>query len=68
MVFLPMSASKKTIALIRRLIGKYLEIVTFACKNPREKMLRLNGRDILLCHYCRQCIMQPAGLLYRDSG
>jgi hypothetical protein len=47
--FLANVCKQKAIALIRRLISKYLEVATFACENPREKMLRLTGRDILLC-------------------
>jgi hypothetical protein len=64
--FLANVCKQKAIALIRRLIGKYLAVATFACENPREKMLRLTGRDILLCPSCRQGMMQPAGIFYRD--
>jgi len=52
--FLANMCKKKSVLLIRRLIGKYMEVQVFLQETTREKMLRLTGRDILLCPACKQ--------------
>jgi hypothetical protein len=66
--FLANVGKKKAILLIRRLIGKYMEIVFHGKESIREKMLRLTGRDILCCPHCGKGTMQLMNLLYADSG
>lgn len=61
--FLANVCKKKAILLIRRLIGKYMEVKRFVDETAQEKMLRLTGRDILLCPQCRQGHMVFVGLL-----
>jgi hypothetical protein len=52
--FLANSCKGKAVLLIRRLIGKAIEIWHGSKETTREKVLRLTGKDILLCPYCRQ--------------
>jgi len=59
--FLANVCKKKAILLIRRLIGKFIEVCKFVGETTREKVLRLTGRDILLCRQCRQGQMVFAG-------
>lgn len=67
--FLANACKKKAVLLIRRLIGKYMEVKRITGETVREKMLRLTGRDILLCPHCRQGRMVFVGLLPGpDSG
>lgn len=40
--FLANVCKKKAVLLIRRLIGKYIEVVSFGKETTREKVLRLN--------------------------
>ena len=61
--FLANISRKKAVLLIRRLIGKYMEIKSFVKETIQEKVLRLTGRDILLCPHCRQGRMQHQGML-----
>ncbi len=67
--FLANACKKKTVLLIRRLIGKYMEVKRITGETVREKMLRLTGQDILLCPHCWQGRMVFVGLLPGpDSG
>lgn len=52
--FLANSCKRKAVLLIRRLIGKAIEIWHVGKETIQEKMLRLTGNDILLCPYCKQ--------------
>ena len=66
--FLANICRKKAVLLIRRLIGKYVDVVSFTEETIREKLLRLTGRDILLCPHCRKGMMQTVGILYPNSS
>ena len=55
--FLANICKKKCVLLIRRLIGKYMEVRTFVRETTQEKVFRLTGRDILLCPHCKQGLM-----------
>lgn len=61
--FLANICKKKAVLLIRRLIGKAMEIDIFVKETIQEKVLRLTGRDILLCPYCKQGQMICRGRL-----
>ena len=43
----------KSILLIRRLIGKDMEIKLFIQETLEEKVLRITGKDITLCPHCK---------------
>ena len=43
----------KSILLIRRLIGKDMEIKLFIQETLEEKVLRITGQDITLCPHCK---------------
>ena len=52
----------KSILLIRRLIGKDMEIKLFIKETLQEKVLRITGKDITLCPHCkigRMSLMEP---------
>ena len=52
----------KSILLIRRLIGKDMEIKLFIRETLQEKVLRITGKDITLCPHCkigRMSLMEP---------
>ena len=66
--FLANVCKKKAVLLIRRLIGKYIEMLTPGRETTREKVLRLTGKDILLCPHCGQGTMRFAALLRSASG
>lgn len=60
--FLANICKAKSILLIRRLIGKDMEIRLFIQETLQEKVLRLTGKDITLCPHCkigRMTIMEP---------
>lgn len=59
--FLANICKKKSVLLIRRLIGKCMAARAFIQETTREKVLRLTGRDILLCPHCKRGLM---GYLY----
>lgn len=61
--FLANICKRKSVLLIRRLIGKAMAVNNVAQETIQEKMLRLTGRDILLCPYCRKGRMVCRGLL-----
>jgi hypothetical protein len=50
--FLANTCKKKSVLLIRGLIGKAMEVGNLVKETIQEKMLRLTGRDILLCPHC----------------
>ena len=56
--FLANICKKKSVLLIRRLIGKDMATREFIQETIREKVLRLTGRDILLCPHCRQGMLE----------
>jgi hypothetical protein len=51
--FLANICKKKSILLIRRLIGKDMEARIFIEETLQEKVLRLTGKDINLCSHCK---------------
>ena len=60
--FLANICKAKSVLLIRRLIGKDMEIKLFIRETLQEKVLRLTGKDITLCQHCnigRMTIMEP---------
>lgn len=61
--FLANACKKKAILLIRRLIGKDMDVRQFIQETIQEKVLRLTGRDILLCPHCRQGKMVNVGVV-----
>ncbi|MCP3889937.1 MAG: transposase, partial [Desulfobulbaceae bacterium] len=61
--FLANICKKKSVLLIRRLIGKVLEFKDFSEETILEKMRRLTGVDILLCPHCKQGKMLYQGAL-----
>ncbi|MCF6186364.1 MAG: IS91 family transposase [Desulfobulbaceae bacterium] len=56
--FLANVCKNKSVLLIRRLIGKDMATREFIQETIREKVLRLTGKDILLCPHCKQGIME----------
>ncbi|RKX58019.1 MAG: hypothetical protein DRP37_08620 [Thermodesulfobacteriota bacterium] len=61
--FLANTNKRKAILLIRRLIGVVMEVIVFVKETIQEKMLRLTGRDILLCQHCKKRRMIPGRIL-----
>lgn len=61
--FLANICKGKAVLLIRRLIGKFMGIISFAAETIREKMFRLTGRDILRCPHCMQGTMVHGAML-----
>jgi len=51
--FLANICKGKSILLIRRLIGKDMEIKLFIQETLQEKVLRITGKDITLCPHCK---------------
>ncbi len=52
--FLANICKKKSVLLIRRLIGICMEVTCFVKETIREKVFRLTGKDITLCPHCKQ--------------
>lgn len=61
--FLANVCKRKAVLLIRRLIGKAMDVYQFINETLEEKILRLTGRDILLCPHCKKGRMVHAGML-----
>lgn len=61
--FLANICKKKAILLIRRLIGKDMEVRTIIKETLQEKVLRLTGRDICICPHCGEGQMISHGML-----
>ena len=61
--FLANVNKKKAVLLIRRLIGVDMGVRVFVKETIQEKMLRLTGRDILLCPHCKKGHMVPGRIL-----
>ena len=61
--FLANICKKKSVLLIRRLIGKYMEVQNFIKETLQKKVLRLTGRDIFLCPHCKQGRMLHQSML-----
>ncbi len=61
--FLANVCKKKAVLLIRRLIGKDMEVRQFINETLEEKVLRLTGRDITVCPHCKQGRMINFGIL-----
>ena len=51
--FLANICKSKSILLIRRLIGKDMEVQLFIVETLQAKVLRLTGKDISLCPHCK---------------
>jgi hypothetical protein len=66
--FLANVCKRKAVLLIRRLIGKYIEVFPMPKETLRKKVLRLTGRDILLCPHCRKGNMITIGFLFHDTS
>jgi hypothetical protein len=62
--FLANAYKGKSVLLIRRLIGRFTEIITYVAETIRQKMLRLTGRDILRCPHCLQGTMVYGAMLH----
>jgi hypothetical protein len=62
--FLANICKKGAVLLIRRLIGKSMEIQSYAAETIREKMFRLTGTDILRCPNCLKGTMVHSAMLY----
>ncbi len=60
--FLANTNKKKSIPLIRRLIGKDMDIQVFINETTQEKVLRLTGHDILQCPNCKKGRMVSLGI------
>jgi len=61
--FLANICKKKAVLLIHRLVGKYMQHNQLIQETLQEKVLRLTGKDILLCPHCRQGQMMYRGNL-----
>ncbi len=61
--FLANICKKKSILLIRRLIGVYMEARIFIEETLEEKVKRLTGKDITLCPHCKTGRMMYLALL-----
>jgi len=61
--FLANVNKRKAVLLIRRLIGVDMGVRVFVKETIQEKMLRLTGRDILLCPHCKKGHMVPGRML-----
>ena len=61
--FLANICKRKSILLIRRLIGKAMDVEHFINETLQEKVLRLTGRDIFLCPHCGNGQMLYKGML-----
>jgi hypothetical protein len=59
--FLANACKKKAVLLIRRLVGKYMEVKQFVKETTREKVLLLTGHDIQLCPHCKLGKMVTVG-------
>jgi len=57
--FLANVNKRKAVLLIRRLIGVDMGVRVFVKETIQEKMLRLTGKDILLCAHCKKGHMVP---------
>ena len=66
--FLANICKKKAVLLIRRLIGKSMETISFAAETIREKMFRLTGRDILRCSHCLKGTMMFNAMLKPEDS
>jgi len=66
--FLANICKKKAVLLIRRLIGKFMETISFAAETIREKMFRLTGRDILRCPHCFKGTMMFKSILNPEDS
>lgn len=60
--FLANICKNKSVLLIRRLIGKAMDVGIALKETARERLLRLTGRDILLCPYCQKGRMIYQGM------
>lgn len=68
--FLANIYKKKSVLLIRRIIGKDMRTETKEQETTREKLLRLTGRDIGLCPECKigEMLFQRILMPLYDSG
>lgn len=62
--FLANICKRKSINLIRRLMGKCIKFRDVSDETIREKVLRLTGKDILLCPQCKQGQMLYQGTIH----
>ncbi|MCP3891098.1 MAG: IS91 family transposase [Desulfobulbaceae bacterium] len=61
--FLANICKNKSVLLIRRLIGKAMDMGIAMRETTRERLLRLTGKDILLCPHCKKGEMIFQGIL-----
>ena len=66
--FLANKNRRKSILLIRRLIGIAVEIVPLVKETLQEKILRITGKDIYLCPECKQGRMICQRILLPDRN
>ena len=66
--FLANKNRRKSILLIRRLIGIAVEVIPFIKETLQEKILRITGKDIYLCPVCKQGRMTCQRVLLPDSS
>nr|WP_320012427.1 IS91 family transposase [uncultured Desulfobulbus sp.] len=66
--FLANNCKGKAILLIRRLLGKAMQLAQPCKESIQEMLLRLIGKDILCCPECHHGKMIYIGLLVADSG
>ena len=66
--FLANASKRKAVLLIRRLIGRFVKILTYTAETIREKMFRLTGRDILRCPHCQQGTMVYGAVLHPSNS
>ncbi|MCD6476347.1 MAG: IS91 family transposase [Anaerolineaceae bacterium] len=66
--FMANKIRRKSILLIRRLIGIAMEIEPFIKESLQEKILRITGKDIYLCPKCKQGRMICQRILLPDRS
>ncbi len=66
--FLANICKKKTVLLIRRLIGRAIDAKLFLEETTRENVLRLTGMDIQLCPHCQKGHMLFGGILTHNTS
>jgi len=66
--FMANTVRRKSILLIRRLIGIVMEIEPLIKETLQEKVLRLTDKDIFLCPECKQGRMVCRTVLMPDSS
>ena len=66
--FLANKNRRKSVLLIRRLIGIAVEVEPLLKETLQEKVLRITGKDIFICRKCGQGRMVCKEILLPDSS